>query len=528
MIPLQEVGTNMLRLHTGSPKESIDFDTFLVEMIKPVTCTDYFKKKILEYTTIGVVSVVVGVNQDGEIVYCVNEPFVDDSELLRTVALIIEGVIAEGLKGLPSDHTELKRFAERYHIDYEFLKSNYTVMSYLIAKGLSGYGPLYPLLEDPNIEEISVNSPNTPAYIVHRSLPIGWIRTNILLDSELLDNLIIQLARRSGRDVSLAHPYLEALLPEGHRVAATFSNEISRFGSSLVIRKHRMEPLPITSLVAGNVISTLAAAYLWLLMEYRPAILIVGPTASGKTTFLQALLSLIPPYSRIVTIEDTPELNLPYDQWDSLVTRYTYSDYEGEDIDIYKLAKFALRRRPDYFVIGEIRGEEARVFIHAAGSGHAALATFHADSPESALQRLRSSPINLGDSFLQLLWLIVVLRRVRNANGIESRRVVEIVEVVPTGNTVEFVHIFKWDPRDDMLRPVDVDTLINSSYRLRLIAELYGLSVSDIRDKIETFASLLKSCISCDFKTMRAMVEDYYRSMVSRILESRAGRLSKL
>jgi len=510
--------TNLHGLHKNNKD---DLDILLVEMVKPLTCNDRIKNTIRKYTVSGVVDIVIGVNREDEIIYCINEPVIGDDEFLNTVALIIEGVIAEGLQSLPSNHTELKRFAERYGIDYDFLKSNYTVMSYLMAKGLSGYGPLYPLIEDPNIEEIAVNAPNTYAYIVHRHLPIGWIKTNVSLHEQLLDNLIIQLARKSGRDVSFAHPYLEALLPEGHRVAATFSKEISRFGSSLVIRKHRIEPLPITTLIADNVLSVLAAAYLWFLIEYRPAILIVGPTASGKTTFLQALLSLVPPYARIVTIEDTPELNLPYSQWDSLVTRYTYSDYEGEDIDVYKLAKFALRRRPDYFVIGEMRGEEARVFIHAAGSGHAALATFHADSPESALQRLRSNPINLGDSFLQLLWLIIVLRRVRLASGIEARRVVEIVEVVPANNTIDFITLFKWNPREDLLYPLDVESLVNSSYRIRRVAELYGLDYSHIQDRIEKFTSLLESCMSCDFKSLRLLVEDYYKSQIIKILTNR-------
>lgn len=509
----------MPRLQKALSKRRADIDDVLIELIRPVACTETFRKKAIEYTVAGVVDVGIGVTTNNEVVYCVNEPQVGGAELLETAALVIEGVIAEGLKGLPSKREELKKFAEKYAIDYDFLKSNYTVMSYLIAKGLSGYGPLYPLLEDPRIEEIAVNSPGKPAYIVHRDIPVGWIKTNITLRQDVLDSLIIQLSRRSGRDVSLAHPYLEALLPEGHRVAATFSNEISRFGSSIVIRKHRMEPLSMASLIANNTVSPLAAAYLWLLMEYRPAILIVGPTASGKTTFLQALLSLIPPYSRIVTIEDTPELNLPYEQWDSLVTRYTYNDYEGEDIDVYKLAKFALRRRPDYFVIGEIRGEEARVFIHAAGSGHAALATFHADSPESALQRLKSRPISLGDSFLQLIWLIIVLRRVRNAEGLELRRVVEIVEVVPRGGSITFNVVFKWSPREDLLLPTDADTVIDSSYRLKYIMDVYGLSRSNIREKLTKLESLLRSCITCDFRSLRAMVDEYYRWALLSVLD---------
>ncbi|WP_052287757.1 type II/IV secretion system ATPase subunit [Hyperthermus butylicus] len=488
-----------------SRETATSIDPILADMIKPVICDARFEKIINEYDVHGAVRVVIGI-KSGNVEYCVSEPPLtiepDTSfpSTLKTIVALLEAIIAEGLDGLPTSFDELKELTEKYGINYEEVRANYIAMSYYVRKGLSGYGPLYPLILDSNIEEIAVNAPDKPVAIVHRDLPIGWINTNIRLSSSVLDSLVIQLARLAERDVSFAHPYLEALIPGGHRVAATFSREISRHGSSIVIRKHREEPIPLPHLVRTRFLSPLAAAYLWYLLLHKPAILVIGPTASGKTTLLQALLLLIPPYYRVVTIEDTPELNLAHHpHWDSLVTRYAYSSLEGEDIDMYKLSKFALRRRPDYFVIGEIRGEEARVFIHAAGSGHAALSTFHADTVESAIYRLRARPISIDDGFLQLLWNIVVVHRVRLPSGVEARRVVEIVEIKPAASGIEIEKLFTWNSSSDTHSPESLDELLARSYRLKLIAKTRGLSLDSLAAELEELVKLIESCYTCSF-----------------------------
>jgi len=297
------------------------------------------------------------------------------------------------------------------------------IVTYYASSHLYSYRELYPLILDPNIEEIAVDPPHYNVKVVARQTGPIWLMSNIVLTPVEAERIIVSLARRSGRDLSLAHPYVEGLLPEGHRIAATLGREVTRFGSSMVIRKHRNEPLGIPELIKQGVLPVTLAAYLWLLVELRSSAIIVGPTASGKTTLLQAMLDFVPPWARIVSVEDTPELNLSHHpHWDSLVTRLSLSS-DGEDIDLYKLARFALRRRPDYLVIGEIRGEEARVLAYAASSGHAAYTTFHADNAWMALQRLTNKPFNIPKVLLSSIDVLIVVAR----TGC-GRRVVEVAE----------------------------------------------------------------------------------------------------
>jgi flagellar protein FlaI len=498
-------------------------DPILYEYIKPILCNTNFKNIILEYNVKGIINVKIGILQNNEILYCLSEPVflknIDINDLINYISIILEVLALEGYEGIPTDMTEFKRLASKYKLDFDFLKEYYVELSYYIKKGLSSYGPLYPLIEDPNIEEIAIEAPGKNVAVIHRLLPVGWINTNITISEEVLDALVLELARRTGREVSLARPYLESLLQEGHRVSATFSREISRFGSSLIIRKHRLEPFTIPQLVKIRMLSPLLAAYLWLLLLYRAALLIIGPTASGKTTLLQALLHLIPPYARIVTIEDTPELNLSFHpHWDSLVARRAYESDE-EDIDIYKLALFALRRRPDYFIIGEVRGSEARVFIHAAASGHSALTTFHADSVETALYRLKAPPISIDDSFIQLLWAIVVVKRIIY-EGIEARRVVYVDEVIPKARGFELHRVFTWNPQDDTHYPNDVDELIAKSIRLKMLMETYGLKTDDIKKLLNELIEVITSCFTCTQSEFINKIYTFYRNKLFKIINN--------
>jgi flagellar protein FlaI len=490
-----------------------------VARLWPVKCTYEFEDVLAKYEVLGLVEVTIGIDSEGTPIYCVDEPVLEHSEerggldLVEIAARLVEAVVSEGLEGLPSNVEELKELSERYGIPYGVISENYVSLGYYVAKGLSGYGRLYPLVMDERIEEIAVNGPGKPALVFHTELDVGWLKTNISLSEAELDDLVIGLSRRAGRDLNLAHPYLEALTPEGHRIAATFSNEVSRFGSSLVVRKYRVRPILPHELIKRGTASPLLLSYLWFLEEHGGTLLIVGPTASGKTTFLQALLMLLPSSRRIVTIEDTPELNLSHHlNWDSLVTRHSYSLSEGEDVDLYKLAKFALRRRPDYFVIGEMRGEEARIFVQAAGSGHGALATFHGDSAESALQRLRADPIRLGDSYLQLIWAVVVLRRMRIPGRGDLRRVTSVVEVVPRGSSITLREIFSWNPDTDSFTPNAPAELVHLSYRLKRIAEVYGMSERDLKRELEEREQFLASVIDSNLSLFIKKLNEFYKN----------------
>ncbi len=438
--------------------------------------------------------------------YCIDEPEITENDE-RIVENIVRQTIVKGEEEvLPSDPSKLRRLAVRIGVPYYRLVEKLPILRYYTEKVLSGYGPLYPLMRDPEVEEIAIDKPYKPVAVVHRRFETIWIDTNIVLDGYELDTLILYLARRIGKPVSVAHPYAEGLTPEGHRIALTFSKEISRFGSSLVVRKHFETPLSAIQLIEHNILSSLIIAYLWMMVDYNRSILIVGPTASGKTTLLQALLGLVPSSKRIVTIEDTPELNL-FDRphWDSLVTRHSYSK-DVEDVTLDKLARFALRRRPDVLVIGEVRGKEAEVFLQAAATGHAALATMHAHDARSALDRLRA--MGVPEYLLDSLDIIVVVSRVRKRQQL-LRRVIEVVEQTPHGLRT----VFSWMPREDSFRPITIDEIVKRSFKLESIVASGLLDAEEALLELKRRTALLERLRSegvYEFRDVYKRIDELY------------------
>ncbi len=491
-------------------------------IFQAIKCNEKLIKILKKYNITGLVKATIGINNKNEIVYCIDEPEIKGNEqLFSEVSKLIDIIFSTDIDlSEIYDPRILKELSSKYQLDYHLLSSNMTKIIYFLNRILSGYGKIYPLIKDKNIEEVVVNKPDSYAMIFHRFYNYTWIRTNVFLNSKDLDDIVIRLAHIAGRELSIAHPYVEAPLPDGNRIAATFSNEITRFGTSLVIRKHLEEPLTPSDLIRSRLVSSLYVAYLWLLLRLKATIIIAGPTASGKTTLLQALLLLIPPTDRIVTIEDTPEINLKHhENWDSLVTRIV-SGATGESIDILDLTKFALRRRPDYFVIGEVRGEEARTLIHAAASGHGALTTFHADSAPSVIQRLKAEPIHIGESFLQLIWSIVVLKRVKVRDSTYARRVVEIYEVKPAGDKVELLKVAAWNKEEDILLPDSIEELLDKSYRLDTISKILFISKDEIIQEILELKNILEKCVKCSYKVFIETIRKYYIKRQVKVLNN--------
>lgn len=425
---------------------------------------------------------------DGRYLYEVQEPALS-KEVLDAAALLLNEVVHHEK---PDDGVLVS--ALRKLGLYEELIGKLSELKYAVNRMLSGYGRIYPVVHDPYVEEIAIEGPGRNVSVFHRRFAIGWMDTNIVLSESELDSLVLTLARRSGRHISRLTPLAEGSTPEGHRIALTYSNEVSPHGSSFVIRKYSVNPITMLDLIRNGTLTPLAASYLWLLVENFAFILVIGGMASGKTTMLQALLTLIPPFYRVVTIEDAPELVLPHKRWDSLTTRYSFmpgTRGSARDIDIFTLAKFALRRRAEYVVIGEVRGEEARILVQAAASGQGSACTFHADSAESAIIRLMSEPISVKQAFLQLIWSIVQMRRVR-VNGIMVRRVSEITEVVPRPNSIELVKVFELDHRLRALEPNDPDELVRVSWRLKRLAETNGMGLDDLASALELRSRFLR------------------------------------
>ena len=380
--------------------------------------------------------------------------------------------------------------AERYHLE----------------KALSGYGPLYPLIIDGNVEEIALEGYHSNVSVIHRLVPARWVDVDLRLDPATIDSLVVQLSRKAGRIVSLVSPYAEGLTSEGYRVAVTFMREVSRFGSSFVIRKYPEKPVTIADMIASRILSPLMAAYLWILVEAQMFLVIIGGMGAGKTTLLQALTGFIPPYYRVVTIEDTPELKLANPHWDSLVTRAALPGESLTEIGLEELLKFALRRRAEYIIVGEVRGREARLLAQAAALGHGSMTTFHADSPEAAVLRLQMEPISLPQLFLRLVAAFVHIKRIPVYGGKVKRRVYTIAEV----QDEELVTVFNWNPHDDSFNPDSPGEVLRRSRRLEEAWIRLGVPHNELEGELERRAELLERLVGVDPDSFYKAVARFY------------------
>jgi len=323
---------------------------------------------------------------------------------------------------------------------------------YYVIRDFVGYGKIDPLMKDHLIEDISADGVNIPIYVWHRiyeSIP-----TNIVFKEETeLDSFIIRMAYLSRKNISIASPMLDASLPDGSRIQLTYGNEITRRGSTFTIRRFRVDPLTISDLIAFKTISPEMAAYLWYIIENRASVLVAGGVASGKTTMLNCLSMFIKPEMKIVSVEDTQELNLPHENWIPSVVRLGFGreDKRSGTITLFDLLKAAVRQRPDYIIVGEVRGEEAYTLFQAMATGHLGMCTLHAESVEAAINRLESEPMNIPKTLIAMTNVIMVMGRTE-IEGRPARRVNTATEVLglnPEKTSIRTEEIFNWNLRFD-------------------------------------------------------------------------------
>lgn len=323
---------------------------------------------------------------------------------------------------------------------------------YYVLRDFIGYGKIDPLMKDHLIEDISNDGVNIPIYVWHRvyeSLP-----TNILFKDETeLNSFVVRLAYLAGKNISIASPLLDASLPEGSRVQLTYGNEITRRGSTFTIRRFKVDPLTISDLIEFNTLSSEIAAYLWFIIENRASVIVAGGVAAGKTTMLNCLSMFIKPEMKIVSVEDTQELNLPHENWIPSVVRlgFGHEDKKGGSITLFDLLKAAVRQRPDYILVGEVRGEEAYTLFQAMATGHLGMSTIHAESVEAVMNRLESEPMNIPKPLIAMTDVILVVTRTE-IDGKPARRInttTEIVELDPKTKDLLTEEIFHWNPKDD-------------------------------------------------------------------------------
>ncbi|MFH1014093.1 MAG: ATPase, T2SS/T4P/T4SS family [Thermoplasmatota archaeon] len=327
-------------------------------------------------------------------------------------------------------------------------------ISYWLKKELLGFDKLEPLMRDKEIEDISCDGSSVHIFLYHRRH--GSIQSNVSFeDEEELSSFVMRLAQKCGKHISIANPMLDATMPDGSRIQMTLSTEVSTKGSTFTIRKFKEQPFSPTDIVGFNTMSSEMMAYLWLAVQYGANALIAGGTASGKTSTLNAMALFIPRESKIVSIEETREINLPHPNWIPGVTRTGFGDHvDGKltgEIDLYDLMKAALRQRPEYIIVGEIRGKEAYVLFQAMATGHTTYSTVHADSTKSLIHRLEGEPINIPRIMLQSLDIICIqtIARVKDKRARRCKQIIEVIDIDPTTKEILTNEVFRWDPVTD-------------------------------------------------------------------------------
>jgi flagellar protein FlaI len=279
-----------------------------------------------------------------------------------------------------------------------------------------------------------------------------------------LDDFVVQMGERIKRPVTLRNPIVDAALPDGSRINIVYGRDITKRGSNFTIRKFSDEVISVLNLIEFGSMNYLIAAYLWLAIENDLNVFVVGATASGKTTLLNALTTFIKPNAKIVTIEDTPELQVPHANWLREVVRQQTKDGKGGGVDMFDLLKAALRQRPDRIMIGEIRGVEGNIAFQAMQTGHGVMATFHASSVQKVIQRLTGEPINVPKVNIDNLDLVVIQSAVRGPDGSTVRRIVSVNEIVDydsASNTFSFITAFRWKSEDDTFEfPGDMNSFV--------------------------------------------------------------------
>ncbi|UOY10033.1 type II/IV secretion system ATPase subunit [Methanonatronarchaeum sp. AMET6-2] len=330
-------------------------------------------------------------------------------------------------------------------------REQYNKFRYRLNRDIIGLGPLEPVMRDKAIEDIHVTSPQE-VFVEHDVF--GLNKTNIEFnDREEYDRYLRSTAERIGNPVSDSNPIVDATLPDGSRLNLVYSDDVSLKGPSLTVRQQDETPLTITQLVKWGTFSAKAAAYMWLALENDMSAFVVGETASGKTTSLNALLSFIPRDSKIYTAEDTAEVVPPHEAWQQLLTRESDNkeDNGSGQVRMFDLIKTALRSRPDYIIVGEVRGEEGRMAFQAMQTGHPVMCTFHASDVKSMVQRFTSDPINVPIAFFGNLNIAIFQNFIRRGDQ-DLRRVTSIHEIEGYSQDMGGVvtrEIFEWDPIKD-------------------------------------------------------------------------------
>ncbi|GAB3018342.1 ATPase, T2SS/T4P/T4SS family [Natronobiforma cellulositropha] len=331
---------------------------------------------------------------------------------------------------------------------------------YHLKRDFIGYERIDGIKHDINVEDISVDGYHSPVFVYHSEYE--QIISNIYHGEDDLDGFVVKLAQRSGKGISKRLPQVDATLPDGSRAQLTLGKEVSDHGTNYTIRQFKDVPFTPVDLINWNTFSLDEMAFLWLAIENHKSLIFAGGTASGKTTSLNAVSLFIPSNTKIVSIEDTREVELPQRNWIASVTRPSFNDDAQGDVDEFDLLEAALRQRPDYIVMGEIRGEEGRTLFQVMSTGHTTYTTFHADSVDEVLKRFTTDPINVSKTMFTALDLVSIQTQTRVQGGKVRRNksLTEINHYEAEHDEINVQDVYQWQAEtDEYLKMGDSNTL---------------------------------------------------------------------
>ena len=423
--------------------------------------------------------------------YTVVEPAITTREqiVLRETAIHLRKVIVYDDPDKPPVHQLNDQFI--HHIIREFhpdvTGERLAILTYYLRRDLSGFGPLEALMHDPALEDISCNGENLPVFVFHRTW--GSLPTSVLFREGELNQFVLKLAQKANKQISLTNPMVDATLPGGSRVQVTYSNVVSLNGSSFTIRKFRAEPMTPLDLIRLGTYNAEILAFLWLVIEHRRSLIIAGGTASGKTSTMNAVSLFIPQNAKIVSLEDTHEIQLPHKNWLATITRELAVAGAQGDIDLFSLLKSSMRQRPEYIIVGEVRGKEAQTLFQAMNTGHATLSTIHAGSVQETINRLTHEPISVPPVMFTALDLVINQSMSTYGNS-RIRRCQAIHEITVEGDTVTPRKLYEWDVSGDSFLKVAPCSRV-----LEEIATMRGWTPEQVNEALKKREEFLTTAI---------------------------------
>ena len=387
-------------------------------------------------------------------------------------------------------------------------------VTYFISRDFVGYGKIDALMNDKNIEDVSCDGVGIPLFVFHNKFES--IKTNVSFeDEDELNSFVINLGQRCGKQLSVSNPILDGTTPEGHRVQATYAREVTTRGASFTIRRFKEKPFTPVELIKYGTASPEIVAYMWLSVEHGESAIICGGTASGKTATLNAIALFIPPGAKVVTMEDTREINLPHENWIPGTTRSGVGE-RGPDgkaageIDMYDLVRAALRQRPNYIIVGEVRGKETYTMFQAMATGHTTFSTMHADSVKGMVNRLENPPINCPRILLTALRNVIIQTHARVGMGM-VRRIKQLIEIVgfePETNELISNTVYEWDQASDKF------IFKGHSFLFDKIMEMKNLTHEELTQEFERRVDIVKYMVSKDIEDHReiwGLIREYYK-----------------